>query len=222
MLRLFLPLGCSLALHLVLGWWLRDAWLESARPMAGAAEVFEVSLEPVAAPVRAAAPVPAPATLLRPEPVRKPALAKQSSPAAQPKALPAEAPAVMASVAQAVSAPPSLPVASRPEPVTPSVARVLPEVLVQRPSFRQAPTAPRYPVLARQRRLQGVVWVEVRIGVQGEQRERRLLRSSGVPMLDRAALEAVQAWQFNPELVGGQAVPSRVQIPIEFNLLAAR
>ena len=76
--------------------------------------------------------------------------------------------------------------------------------------------------LARQRRLQGVVWVEVRLGVRGEQRERRLLRSSGVPMLDRAALEAVQTWHFNPDRVGGQAVPSRVQIPIEFNLLTAR
>ena len=222
MLRFFLPLGCSLVLHMVLGWWLRDAWPEAAAPVAGQAdEVFEISLVPLPAPSQAVAPVPVPKPAAKPD--FKPPVTVQQAPArVRPRARPTEAREMPASAAPVTAGAAAAPAVTRREPVAPVVDRVLPEVLVQRPSFRQAPTAPRYPALARQRRLQGVVWVEVRLGVRGEQRERRLLRSSGVPMLDRAALEAVQTWHFNPERVGGQAVPSRVQIPIEFNLLTAR
>lgn len=222
MLRFFLPLGCSLALHVVLGWWLRDAWLESSGRVAGqAAEVFEVSLVPLPGSAPAAAPVPVPTQAPKSE-IKPPVAAQRAPVRVRPRARPTEAREMPASAAPVTAGAAAVPAATRREPVAPAVGRVLPEVLLQRPSFRQAPTAPRYPTLARQRRLQGVVWVEVRLGVRGEQRERRLLRSSGVPMLDRAALEAVQTWHFNPERVGGQPVPSRVQIPIEFNLLTAR
>ena len=222
MLRFFLPLGCSLVLHMVLGWWLRDAWPEAAAPVAGqAGEVFDISLVPLPAPSQAVAPVPVPKPAAKPD--FKPPVTVQQAPARiRPSTRPTEALEMPASAAPVTAGVAAAPAVTRREPVTQAVASVLPEVLLQRPSFRQPPTPPRYPALARQRRLQGVVWVEVRLGIQGEQRERRLLRSSGVPMLDRAALEAVQAWHFNPERVGGQAVPSRVQIPIEFNLLTAR
>jgi protein TonB len=67
-----------------------------------------------------------------------------------------------------------------------------------------------------------VVLVEVRLDARGQQRSINVLRSSGVDSLDRAALEAVAKWRFLPETTGGQAVPSRVHIPIQFALTASR
>ena len=64
--------------------------------------------------------------------------------------------------------------------------------------------------------------VEVRLDALGRQRELKLLRSSGVASLDSAALEAVSGWRFRPEMLDGQSVPSRVQIPIQFALTASR
>ena len=96
------------------------------------------------------------------------------------------------------------------------------EVFSTQPQFAQAPPPPVYPSQARRRNQQGVVLVEVRLGARGEQRERRLLRSSGVSSLDQAALTAVAAWRFLAEVRDGQAVPSRVHIPIQFTLASSR
>jgi protein TonB len=96
------------------------------------------------------------------------------------------------------------------------------EVLSRQPAFRLPPEQPRYPAQARRRNQQGVVLLEVRLDARGAQREIRLLRSSGFSSLDRAALEAVAEWRFHPEVINGQGVPSRVQIPVEFALMASR
>jgi protein TonB len=96
------------------------------------------------------------------------------------------------------------------------------EVLSHQPAFRLPPEQPRYPAQARRRNHQGVVLLEVRLDARGAQREIRLLRSSGFSSLDRAALEAVAEWRFHPEVINGQGVPSRVQIPVEFALMASR
>jgi len=96
------------------------------------------------------------------------------------------------------------------------------EVLSSKPSFREPPRQPRYPSQARRRNQQGVVLLEVRLDELGRQRSLNVLRSSGVESLDRAALQAVAAWRFNPETTDGQAVPSRVHIPIQFALTASR
>ena len=96
------------------------------------------------------------------------------------------------------------------------------EVFSRQPAFRLPPQQPRYPSQARRRNQQGVVLLEVRLDARGGQREIKLIRSSGFPSLDSAALEAVSAWRFHPETINGRGVPSRVQIPIEFALLASR
>src|SRR3990167_4791819 len=109
-----------------------------------------------------------------------------------------------------------------PAPVKPVAAKPVAEVLSRKPSFREPPRQPNYPSQARRRNQQGVVLVEVRLDERGQQRSLNVLRSSGVESLDRAALEAVAKWRFRPETTGGQAVPSRVQIPIQFALTASR
>ncbi|MGY4533249.1 protein TonB [Pseudomonas sp. TE3786] len=104
----------------------------------------------------------------------------------------------------------------------PTPAPVMKEVFSRQPSYLQPPTQPHYPNLAKRRNQQGVVLVEVRLDERGRQRALQIVRSSGVESLDEAALEAVADWQFRPETVDGRAVPSRVQIPIEFALTASR
>ncbi|MGH8382262.1 energy transducer TonB [Pseudomonas sp.] len=95
-------------------------------------------------------------------------------------------------------------------------------MLSLRPSFVSPPPPPRYPSLARRRNQQGIVRVEVCLDERGNQLKLILVRSSGVQSLDQAALEAVTQWRFRPEIVNGRAVPSRVEIPIEFALTASR
>jgi protein TonB len=91
-------------------------------------------------------------------------------------------------------------------------------VLVESPAFASPPSPPLYPALARQRRQQGTVVVEVQLGKAGEQLQRRLLQSSGILSLDRAALAAVESWEFLPYRQNGSARLSRVQLPIRFTL----
>lgn len=91
-------------------------------------------------------------------------------------------------------------------------------VLVDRPAFASPPQPPAYPSLARQRRQQGTVVIEVQLGRRGEQVAREVLRSSGVDSLDRAALAAVEDWRFLPYRENGRPRQSRVQLPIRFTL----
>lgn len=207
----------SLALHLVCGQLLAQSFGAAPRPVTAApAPVLSVQLlawqpQPVAevaevaeaTPPAVQRPVLPPVVQLPPRPrtaaVRPPAVSRL----APAKAAAAVATPALTSVAQAA----------------PSAPR---EVISTQPQFAQPPQPPAYPSQARRRNQQGVVLVEVRLGVRGEQRERRLLRSSGVSSLDQAALTAVAAWRFLAEVRDGQAVPSRVQIPIQFTLASSR
>jgi periplasmic protein TonB len=80
------------------------------------------------------------------------------------------------------------------------------------------PPAPRYPVLARQARQQGTVLVRVWIDAEGKPKRVELERSSGQPLLDRAAITAVREALFRPFVEAGIARAVRVLIPIEFSL----
>lgn len=91
-------------------------------------------------------------------------------------------------------------------------------VLVDRPAFAVPPGPPRYPHLARQRRQQGTVVIEVQLGRSGEQVRRQIMQTSGVASLDEAALAAVKSWQFLPYRENGRPRPSRVRLPIRFTL----
>ncbi len=77
---------------------------------------------------------------------------------------------------------------------------------------------PVYPLAARRRGLQGGVLLTARIRADGSCAEVRLARSSGHPLLDRAAVTAVQQWRFLPARHGETPVDSWVNIPITFRL----
>ncbi len=72
---------------------------------------------------------------------------------------------------------------------------------------------PLYPPIARDSRVQGVVIVEAIIDAAGDVVEARVLRS--IPLLDEAALEAVQQWRFTPTVVDG--VPQAVVMTVTVN-----
>jgi TonB family protein len=75
---------------------------------------------------------------------------------------------------------------------------------------------PVYPAVAQNARVQGVVILEVTIGTTGHVEGARILR--GVPLLDQAALDAVQQWQYTPTLLNGVAVPVIMTVTVNFAL----
>ena len=58
---------------------------------------------------------------------------------------------------------------------------------------------PTYPRLAIKRELQGSVRIRVKVSPEGKPTNTEILKSSGHELLDKAALEAVPFWQFQPK-----------------------
>jgi protein TonB len=73
-----------------------------------------------------------------------------------------------------------------------------------------------YPALARAGNIEGIVILEAVINVRGEVERLRVLRS--VPLLDGAALDAVQRWRYTPTLLNGVPVPVLITITVRFSL----
>ena len=64
----------------------------------------------------------------------------------------------------------------------------------------------------------GTVILLVLVGVDGSPKDITVDKSSGYRELDRAALEAVRTWRFNPEVKNGKKVEGYARIPVNFNL----
>ncbi|MGE0079925.1 MAG: TonB family protein [Thiohalomonadaceae bacterium] len=77
---------------------------------------------------------------------------------------------------------------------------------------------PAYPRSARKLRQQGTVELRVRVSAEGAPVELTVLQSSGVAVLDKAALSAVRQWRFVPARRGGTATEAWVVVPIHFRL----
>ena len=75
---------------------------------------------------------------------------------------------------------------------------------------------PRYPPLARQMRVSGVVELIGIIATDGRIRELKLL--GGNPLLAPAALEAVRQWIYEPTLLNGEPVELIATISVIFRL----
>lgn len=77
---------------------------------------------------------------------------------------------------------------------------------------------PAYPPLARLRGYQGVVILVVEVLADGSVGQVGIRRSAGHEVLDRAALEAVRTWRFEPGRREGRAVTMSVEVPVRFVL----
>lgn len=100
-----------------------------------------------------------------------------------------------------------------------SAATPLPPAEVQEavPVYRINP-APEYPSLARRRGYQGTVVMEVLVDREGRVQDLRLYQSSGHEVLDRAAMQAVKGWLFEPARRGKDKIEMWVKVPLSFRL----
>ncbi|HSD60344.1 MAG TPA: energy transducer TonB [Burkholderiales bacterium] len=144
-------------------------------------------------------PQPRPQPLAEQEPAPAPALDEAPAP-------PAVVTAPQSSGAPQVAAPPAEP--PKPIPVTPPLYNA---------AYLSNPP-PDYPVAARRRGQEGTVLLSVLVSEAGLPKEIRLAKSSGTPVLDEAALEAVKGWKFVPARQGAQSVAAWVEVPIRFRL----
>lgn len=85
-----------------------------------------------------------------------------------------------------------------------------------RPPQKTKDVRPLYPEIARAARVQGVVIMEVTLGVDGKVTDAKVLRS--IPLLDAAALDAVRRWEFEPTLLKGVPVPVIMTVTVQFTL----
>lgn len=77
---------------------------------------------------------------------------------------------------------------------------------------------PAYPAAAMRRSETGTVVVRVQVDASGAPGGVALIRRSGSRDLDRAAMEAVRRWRFQPAQRDGVPVAGSVDIPIDFSL----
>lgn len=77
---------------------------------------------------------------------------------------------------------------------------------------------PRYPREAAQRGQQGLVRLNVLVATDGSALYVDVAGSSGYPLLDRAARDAVAKWRFRAARDGGLAVPSTIPVTLSFVL----
>jgi TonB family protein len=77
-------------------------------------------------------------------------------------------------------------------------------------------TRPNYPNTAFNRKLQGIVRVEILINETGRVAHAEVRRS--IPELDKAALECVRNWQFAPAQRAGKPVAVVAQSPVSFRI----
>jgi len=96
----------------------------------------------------------------------------------------------------------------------PSPANVIHEA---RPIYRSNPP-PVYPRIARIRGYQGDVMLDVLVNKNGTVGDLKVIKSSGYPILDRAAKSSVKNWLFEPGMAGKEKLKMWVRVPIRFEL----
>ena len=85
------------------------------------------------------------------------------------------------------------------------------------PRYKKNPP-PQFPEMARRRGYEGEVLLAVLVSVNGTVASVKVKESSGHSILDRAAVQAVAAWEFEPARRMGSPVPLWVDIPVRFVL----
>lgn len=199
-----LLLGASLAAHGAALAWMLGSSDPQMSPVSSTTRTMQVSLverKPAPQTEPESEPEPKPEPEPEPEPKPEPKPEPEPEPKLEPKLEPAE---------------------SEPEQPLPDSAEVQePEPITSEPVFEADylnNRPPAYPRASLRLREEGDVQLRVRVGPDGKPREVKLASSSGSTRLDRAALEAVQRWGFEPARRGGSAVAAWVVVPITFKL----
>ena len=91
------------------------------------------------------------------------------------------------------------------------------EIEKTEPSYQNNPI-PEYPRRARRRGYAGTVILKVLVSEKGTVLQIELAQSSGHGILDRAAMQSVEKWTFEPGAIGDRKVDMWVNIPVRFDL----
>ena len=83
-----------------------------------------------------------------------------------------------------------------------------------RPPTKIKDVTPVYPAIAKSARVGGSVVIEATIGPDGKVIDAKVVKS--IPMLDQAALDAVQQWEYSPSLLNGVPVPIIITVTVNF------
>ncbi len=75
--------------------------------------------------------------------------------------------------------------------------------------------APVYPIIAKQRRMSGILVVQAQVGKDGKVSNLQLI--SGPPIFRDAAFDAIKQWQFKPATLNGQPIDQATQIRLQFS-----
>ena len=77
-------------------------------------------------------------------------------------------------------------------------------------------TRPIYPQEAFIKKIEGIVMLEIVIGIDGKVGRAKVLRS--IPQLDSAAIQTVRQWVFSPAIKGGRPVSTIANAPVSFRI----
>ena len=105
------------------------------------------------------------------------------------------------------------PAPPRPAPVPITPRRVGGDI--QAPQ-RISAVPPDYPQVARVAKIEGVVTLEATIDAQGQVRDVKVIGS--IPLLDKAAVDAVSKWKYTPTRLNGEAIPVILTVRVVFSL----
>ena len=75
---------------------------------------------------------------------------------------------------------------------------------------------PKYPAAMLRAGVGGTVVVVAEVDAQGNPVEVRVVERSGERDLDRAAVNAVRQWRFEPAMRNGKAIATSVKVPVDF------
>ncbi len=85
-----------------------------------------------------------------------------------------------------------------------------------KPPQRTSYAAPVYPQIAQAAKVEGMVILEAIIDESGVVRDVKVLRS--IPLLDKAAIDAVSKWRYTPTRLNGTAVSIIMTVTVTFSL----
>lgn len=77
---------------------------------------------------------------------------------------------------------------------------------------------PRYPAIARRRRISGEVLVSVYVTASGQAQSPSIERASPEGLFEKCVIQAVSQWSFRPARRNGQTIGARITVPVRFNL----
>jgi len=77
---------------------------------------------------------------------------------------------------------------------------------------------PPYPRAALRDHIQGLVVLQAQVGPDGRPTMVTVARSSGFPILDNAALDALRSCRFEPATENGRPIPFRYEVPYRFRM----